>query len=111
MRIGRAAYVVLATAMCVVCLSRPHTDRTLFAERERERERLSTRTDNACPDAHRPSKSPCLLKPSYEPSLRDPNPAPLSFERAKMSVAATVSVAASSLSSDSLWAPMKPTEE
>ena len=102
MRIGRAAYIVLAAGMGVVCLSRPHTDRTLFAERERERERLSTRTDNACPDAHRASKSPCLLEPSYEPSLRDPNPAPLSFGRTEMSVAATVSVAASSLSSDSL---------
>ena len=102
MRFGRAAYIVLAAGMGVVCLSRPHTDRTLFVERERERERLSTRTDNACPDAHRASKSPCLLEPSYEPSLRDPNPTPLSFGRAKMSVASTVSVAASSLSSDSL---------
>ena len=103
LRLDPMSCITLRTQTCMIGLWGPHSDRTPYVERERERERLSTCRDNAfCNGRHR-LQSPPLLGTSHGPTDPDVYARRLTLGRAKSSVPAAMTAALRSQQSASFF--------
>ena len=100
---GRAVCIMLATQTCMVGLWGPHSDRTPYVERERERERLSTHQDSAFCNGRHCLQSPPPLGTSDGPTDPDVYARRLTLGRAKSSVPAAMTAALRSQQSASFF--------
>ena len=100
---GRAVCIMLAPQTCMVGLWGPHSDRTPYVERERERERLSTCRDNAFCNGRHCLQSPPLLGTSDGPTDPDVYARRLTLGRATSSVPAAMTAASRSQQSASFF--------
>ena len=95
--------ITLRMQTCIIGLWGPHSDRTPYVERERERERLSTHQDSAFCNGRHCLQSPPLLGTSDGPTDPDVYARRLTLGRAKSSVPAAMTAALRSQQSASFF--------
>ena len=95
--------ITLRMQTCMIGLWGPHSDRTPYVERERERERLSTHQHSAfCNGRHR-RPPPHLLQPSDGPTHLHAYARRITLERANPSVAAAMTAGSTRQQSGSFF--------